>query len=187
MLARLVKLWNAVPQVEEGEPLCKALVRLDLMCYRGTGSWTDLEQIGRPAVLSLSTGRGDTRYALLSGFDSKTAQLETRKGVIRISADQLDLLWNGDFLLLWKRETASTFLLPDSLSPDVRWLRTRLAKAERRTLAGEPSDYFDLPLRDEVVRFQQKRGLIADGVVGLRTLIALSDFADSAPPTLKVR
>ncbi|MEK6805112.1 MAG: AAA family ATPase [Pseudomonadota bacterium] len=187
VLARLIRIWNVAPQVEEGEPLCKALVRLDLMCYRGTGNWTDLEQINRPAVLALSTGRGDTRHALLSGFDGKTAVLETRKGVTRISADQLDLLWNGDFLLLWKRETASTFLLPDSLSPDVRWLRTRLAKAEGRTLTGEPSDYFDLPLRDEVVRYQQKRSLIADGVVGLRTLIALSDFADTAPPILKAR
>ncbi len=187
VLARLVKLWNASPQVEAGEPLCKALVRLDLMCYRGTGSWSDLEQINRPAVLSLSTGRGDSRYALLLGLDSRTATLETRRGISRISADQLDLLWNGDFLLLWKRETASTFLLPDSLSPDVRWLRTRLARADGRNLSGEPSDYFDLPLRDEVVRYQQKRGLIADGVVGLRTLIALSDFADTAPPTLKAR
>ncbi len=184
VLSRLVRIWNVTPTVEPGGTLCSALSQLRVMCYRGTGSWTDLEQINRPAVLALSTGRGDTRYTLLRELDGKTAVLETRKGVTRISADQLDLLWNGDFLLLWQRETTSTFLLPDAQSEDVRWLRARLARAEGRALAAAPSDYFDLPLRDDVVRFQQKRGLIADGVVGLRTLIALSDFADTPPPLL---
>ena len=185
VLTRLTQAWKATPAPAAGEPLCKALSREKLECYRSTGGWVDLEQINRPAILALSTGRGETRHVLLRRHDGVIATLETARGALRVPSAQLDLLWNGDYLVLWRRETEPGALLAQAQGPAVLWLRERLAKLTGTAAPVNPSNFFDLPLRDEVVRFQQQRGLIADGVVGLRTMIALTDGATPPPPTLK--
>ena len=185
VLTRLTNAWGLSPQPAPGEPLCKALARERVECYRSTGGWGDLEQLNRPAVLALATGRGDVRHVLLRGYDGSIATIETPQGDLRVPSGQLDLLWNGDFLLLWRRETEPGALLPQAQGPAVLWLRQRLALLMNTPVPEKPSNFFDLPLRDDVVRFQQSRGLIADGVVGLRTMVALTDGATPSPPRLK--
>jgi murein L,D-transpeptidase YcbB/YkuD len=64
----------------------------------------------------------------------------------------------------------------------VVWLRQRLAQMMGKTAAR--SDIYDDGLKEEVRLFQEARELFADGVVGIRTRIALSDPA-TGTPTLK--
>lgn len=176
VLSRLLQVWSATPAVKEGESVCEALSRERLGCYKSLGEWRDLRLLNRPAILTLSSGRGGVQHVLLRELGQDNALLETAAGPLRMALDQIDLLWTGEFLLLWRHETPDAFIGPDSKGPSVVWLRQRLAEVEGRTLTPPLSASFDEPLRQALLRFQAARGLDRDGLAGARTLIALSNL-----------
>jgi general secretion pathway protein A len=176
VLSRLLAVWSASPQVQAGENICQALAREQLGCYKSLGDWHNLRQLDRPAILTLSSGRGGVQHVLLRELGASDALLETAAGPLRLPLEQIDLLWTGEFLLLWRRETAEQFIGPDSRGASIVWLRQRLAEAEGRALAPPVSSTFDAGLRDALVRFQSAQGLDRDGLAGPRTLIALSNL-----------
>ncbi|MBI2384350.1 MAG: AAA family ATPase [Gammaproteobacteria bacterium] len=182
VLGRLVQLWGANPQPAPGERLCTALAREALECHRATGTWADLKLANRPAVLTVSAARGGRQYVLLRGLSRDRALLETAAGPLELGTDRLELVWTGEYLLLWRRETPSSYIPPDSSGPAVQWLREKLAQAEGRGSAAPVSDRFDADLRQSLMRFQGTHGLDPDGLAGVRTLIVLSDVAP-APGT----
>jgi general secretion pathway protein A len=176
VLSRLLAVWSANPQVQAGENVCQALAREQIGCYKSLGDWHNLRQLDRPAILTLSSGRGGVQHVLLRELGAADALLETAAGPLRLPLDQIDLLWTGEFLLLWRRETAESFIGPDSRGAAIVWLRQRLAEAEGRALAPPVPATFDAGLRDALVRFQAAQGLDRDGLAGPRTLIALSNL-----------
>jgi general secretion pathway protein A len=176
VLSRLLAVWSASPQVQAGENVCQALAREQIGCYKSLGDWHNLRQLDRPAILTLSSGRGGVQHVLLRELGASDALLETANGTLRLPLDQIDLLWTGEFLLLWRRETTESFIGPDSRGAAIVWLRQRLAEAEGRALAPPVPATFDAGLRDALVRFQAAQGLDRDGLAGPRTLIALSNL-----------
>jgi murein L,D-transpeptidase YcbB/YkuD len=69
-------------------------------------------------------------------------------------------------------------------NPDVAWLRRSLEAAQQVKLpAGDPQ-YFDGVLQSQVMDFQRRHGLTADGVVGKQTLIQLNNYSDRKVPLL---
>jgi general secretion pathway protein A len=176
VLSRLLAVWSASPQVQAGENVCQALAREQIGCYKSLGDWHNLRQLDRPAILTLSSGRGGVPHVLLRELGASDALLETANGTLRLPLDQIDLLWTGEFLLLWRRETTESFIGPDSRGAAIVWLRQRLAEAEGRALAPPVPATFDAGLRDALVRFQAAQGLDRDGLAGPRTLIALSNL-----------
>ena len=187
VLSRLLAVWSANPQVQPGENVCQALGREQIGCYKSLGDWNNLRQLNRPAILTLSSGRGGVQHVLLRELGTAQALLETAAGPMHLPLDQIDLLWTGEFLLLWRRETADTLIGPDSKSASIVWLRQRLAEAEGRTLSPPVSDKFDDEMREALVRFQTAQGLDRDGLAGPRTLVALSNLKPlTGTPTLAV-
>jgi general secretion pathway protein A len=176
VLSRLLAVWSASPVVQPGENVCQALAREQIGCYKSLGDWHNLRQLDRPAILTLSSGRGGVQHVLLRELGAADALLETAAGPMRLPLSQIDLLWTGEFLLLWRRETAESFIGPDAKGPAIVWLRQRLAEVEGRTLAAPVAATFDAELRDALVRFQARQGLDRDGLAGPRTLIALSNL-----------
>lgn len=179
VMARLIGLWNPKITIAKGDNVCHALAAQGLECYRGNGQWSDLAQMNRPAILSLSID-GDTQYALLRSLNADNAVLDSASGPLRLPLAQLQPLWSGEFLLLWQRETEQTELTQGSRGPGVVWLRQRLARAEGRSLTPPVPASFGPELRSEVMKFQSSHGLDADGVAGTRTLILLSDIGRPA-------
>jgi general secretion pathway protein A len=64
----------------------------------------------------------------------------------------------------------------------VVWLRKQLALATGHRLTNMNSPRYDSNLSERVRQFQTSHGLAADGVAGIRTLIALSEL-DRGPQT----
>jgi general secretion pathway protein A len=179
VMARLIGLWNPSITIAKGENVCRALSAQNLECYRGSGQWSDLAQLNRPAILSLSMN-GTTQYALLRSLTADSAVLDSTGGPLRLPLAQLQPLWSGEFLLLWQRETEQITLAPGMRGPGVVWLRQRLARADGRSLTPPLPANFGPELRGEVMKFQSAHGLDADGVAGIRTLILLSDVGRPA-------
>jgi len=176
VLSRLLAVWGASPLVQPGENVCQALAREQIGCYKSLGDWHNLRQLNRPAILTLSSGRGGVQHVLLRELGVADALLETAAGAMRLPLEQIDLLWTGEFLLLWRRETPESFIGPESRGGPIVWLRQRLAEAEGRALAPPAARTFDAELRDALIRFQAAQGLDRDGLAGPRTLIALSNL-----------
>jgi len=185
VLSRLLAVWSATPQVRPGENICQALAREQIGCYKSLGDWQNLRQLDRPAILTLSSGRGGVQHVLLRELGGADALLETAAGPLRVPLNQIDLLWTGEFLMLWRRETADSFIGPDATPASIVWLRQQLAELEGRTLTPPVSPRFDAELREALLRFQSAHGLDRDGLAGPRTLIALSNLKPlTGTPTL---
>ena len=187
VLSRLVEIWNAKPQLQADENICLALSREMLDCYKSLGEWRDLRQLNRPAILTLSSGRDGLQHVLLRELGEQDALIETLKGPLRLSLDQIGLLWTGEFLLLWRRATEEVLIGPGEQGASIVWLRQQLAKTEGRTLPAPVSATFDDELRQALIRFQTAQQLDRDGLAGARTLIALDNLnLPAGTPTLRL-
>jgi general secretion pathway protein A len=186
VLAGLVQVWNARPRVAPGESICKALRRERLGCFKSLGDWADLRALDRPAILTLSSGRGGTQHVLLRELGAEDALLETAAGSLRLGLEQIGLLWTGEFLMLWRLDAGQPVIGPDTTGPAVVWLRQRLARAEGRELRPPVPEVFDDELRQALLRFQAAHNLQRDSLAGARTLITLSNLdPDPTTPTLQ--
>ncbi|MDE2149381.1 MAG: AAA family ATPase [Gammaproteobacteria bacterium] len=173
LTARLIGLWTPGLQIGAGQDVCAALTTRQLACYRGQGTLNDLEQMDLPAILSLSLGRDTHQYVLLRKLGDDTATLLTADGPRQLPLAQLAPLWNGEFFLLWPDPAGSTLIAPGASGPAVVWLRRSLAIAGGQTPSQALSSVFDGTLRQQVLNFQHRHDLDADGLAGAQTLIAL--------------
>lgn len=183
LMPRLGRLWDREFRVGN-EKACRALHRYRLECLKGNGEWSDLSAMNAPAVLTLSVG-GELHYVLLRELNSERAVLLGNQGSSSFALRELDPLWTGEYLLLWKRETDEMSIGPEIRGEPIQWLRQRLAERLRRGV-GDPLDgRWDAELREAVQSFQTIQGIRPDGIAGARTLQALSDRRGS--PQLRTR
>jgi general secretion pathway protein A len=142
-----------------------------------TGLRTNLEQIRRldlPAVLEMfHPGRKDTCFLALVGLDGDTAIVTLGdRPPLRVPAAQLDQLWTREAIFLWPDEAR---LVGDQRKAEA-WARDTL---DRLGYTRGPS------LALALEEFQRESQLIADGVVGMRTLMTLYSRGSDARPRLK--
>jgi general secretion pathway protein A len=181
--ARLLELWREDHGTLDGERGCDVAQRVGLRCLAKSGTWTVLRRLDLPAILTLTTPAGERHYVTLTALDEATATLDVAGRVGTFPTTEIEPLWDGAFLALWKSpELATTALRPGMASRDVVWLRQQLA-------AGRPADglaaVFDEELRRRVVDFQRANGLTPDGIVGDETLLRIATMAtDARTPSL---
>jgi general secretion pathway protein A len=181
VMSRLIHLWVPNFRMPADENICRALRSQHLECFKEHGKWADLRALNRPAIITLQTGEGTQHHVLLRELDSTHATLETAMGPQRYTLDELDRLWNGEFLLLWRPEIEASLIGPGSRGEPVLWLRQRLAELAGKAPTVPLFAFFDAELRGEILRFQALRGLEKSGVARTRTLIALGDNQAGTP------
>jgi general secretion pathway protein A len=181
VMSRLIELWAPNFRLSADTNICRALRGERVECFKEHGKWADLAALNRPAILTLQTSDGVAHHVLLRQLDATQATLETAMGPLRYSRQELDTLWNGEFLVLWRPEINATVIGPDSRGDAVIWLRKRLAELNGKPVPAPLFAFFDKGLRDDVMQFQVRRGLEKSGVVRTRTLIALGDNQPDTP------
>ncbi|HEX4896590.1 MAG TPA: AAA family ATPase [Solimonas sp.] len=180
-MSRLVRLWDGRLVIPRGENVCAALRQQRLQCYRSTGSWDDLARMNRPAILTLQLADSGPQYFLLRELGRNYASLDTALGPLRIARSELQTVWNGEFLLLWRSQTPETFIGPDTRGAAIGWLWQTLAEQDEAQVPSPTPETFDTRLAEALRNYQKNRGLVADGVAGIRTLIALGDDLPNTP------
>jgi general secretion pathway protein A len=181
VMSRLIHLWEPNYRMPADENICRALHSQRLECFKEHGKWADLRALNRPAIITLQTAEDTQHHVLLRALDATHATLETAMGPQRYTLDELDRLWNGEFLLLWRPEIDAALIGPGSRGEAVLWLRQRLAELAGKAPPVPLFAFFDAELRGEILRFQTLRGLEKSGVARTRTLIALGDNQAGTP------
>jgi len=146
-----------------------------LDCRTRTGTWTKLRRLNLPAVIELMGSDGERHYATLTGLDQDRATLEIGGKPFTFPLAEIDPLWDGAFIVLWKAPPVSLSLLgPGTRGKDVEWLSQRLRAIEGRPPEGRYRDVYDDELKARVMAFQRSRSLLPDGIVGEETLFQLT-------------
>lgn len=146
-----------------------------LRCLFRAGTWAKLRRLDLPAIIELATPTWERRYATVVALDGQTATLDFGGRRYTFSLSEVDLYWDGSFVLLWKAPTlTSPSIPPGARSKDVAWVRQRLSELDGVPIGGKNQDVFDDGLRARVIAFQRSRSLVPDGIVGEETLIHLT-------------
>jgi general secretion pathway protein A len=185
----LLNLWGAEFDTA-GADGCDQAEAQSLSCAYQRGTWATLRQLDRPVMLTLTMNDGDTRYAALIGLNEDSAALSINGEAITMSVDQLSEYWFGQFALIWRPANGSSQAIgPGMEHENVRWLRQSLATLNDgyQPLDSE-SVFFDTELQDQVIAFQRRHRLDADGVAGEQTQVIINSLlAQEGTPRLSDR
>jgi general secretion pathway protein A len=160
---------------------CPPVLAPGLFCVRGRASLDKLAALGRPVLVRLQSREGEA-WALLLGIDALRVRIwlaGARHDVDRIA---LDRHWRGDFAALWR---GPDFLaappLPGEAGPAVDWIHDRLRDRAGLSIPEAGPAVLDAGSIAAVRRLQTAHGLVADGVIGPETLLALSSADEEGP------
>jgi len=172
----LLDLWGVAYDPANGTA-CAQAEAAGLSCYFQRGTWSSLEQLDRPVILTL-TDDGMTREVALVGLDGDVAWLATTSETEAVPLDDLADFWFGQFLLVWRPPNrVAAPIGPGMQNEDVRWLRQSLASLNTSfQVEAVTPDLFDSELEAEVVSFQRKHRLEADGLAGQKTQIIINSL-----------
>lgn len=175
------------------------------------GSIALLRRLDHPVAIPLARNRredapGRHRWIAITGFKRDRARVAglVPDQIVTIPIADLEAHWLETGIIVWERyESIPPVLVRDDEGPAVDWLQTALAELDFLDPDPDPATdsarppvpvRFDTATDEALRRFQLDRGLVADGVAGPLTQIALyaglerypvprlSAFQTPAPP-----
>ncbi len=185
-LTALFAHWGLDYAKLRGATGCERAMNSGLQCLFQSGTWNNLRQLNRPAVIELIDGQGRKHHVLVAGLEGDRVASQLGEREYSFPIRELDRYWYGQYLMLWKPPLAEKRVLRRGMrGQSVVWLRNTLARYNRQP-GGERSDLFDKELETEVKSFQRAHHLEDDGIVGSLTLIKLNSYDPvTAPPMLR--
>jgi len=185
-MIQALKVWKkTVPA--ENQVDCHYIAAEGLQCLFDKANWKDLLELDRPAILEFSLPSEEKRYALLTGVDKGQPILRFNEDLRFPLADLLNA-WNGYYLILWQSPRPGMLeIAPQQLSSNVPWLRRQLNVTTGAAVNADQPLFFDESLKTQLIDFQRRHHLTADGIAGARTLIHLDNSTGAADsPHLKI-
>jgi general secretion pathway protein A len=158
------------------------------ICSQQKGNWGEFLSFNRPAILTVTINGERTFISVLSA-DGEQATITKQNKIISVPLSEIQPLWNGEYTLLWKSPFADlkVIQLGDSGVP-VQWLEKQLLSLENPNSTDEiiipDTMRFDTALKKQLIQFQTKHGLRADGVAGQQTIMMINQLRDSSIPLL---
>ncbi|MBW1816585.1 MAG: AAA family ATPase [Deltaproteobacteria bacterium] len=187
----IFRLWDVDFDPKPDKTACDAALAAGLRCHHDRGNWNTLAHYGRPAVLELSDEARRLYLVVATALNDRDVTLGFSGREVTLPPSQVERMWWGDFIILWKPPPLKSLLIrPGSSGPDVRWLKGRLNKAEGLPPGGpegEEDPVFDDDVTLRVMAFQSAHALKSDGVVGEQTLIQLTAAGNDASGPLLSR
>jgi general secretion pathway protein A len=185
----LFRQWGASVTLRPSDLGCKVALTQGFECLFQSGGWPKLRRYDLPAILELLMPDGTRRRATLVGLADKTATLAIGKEEYEVPLEEVNRMWDGAYILLWKPPFASRRLKPGDSGKEVLWVRRALDVFEGKASSPDDSELFDEGLKQRVIAFQRRQSLIQDGCVGGDTLVQLALLArqGSGAPSISRR
>ena len=182
----LFKVWSLRYEAGTDDP-CTQATRQGLECLTQRGSFGQLRQFNRPAILLVNDPSGTSHQVVLTALSDERASIDLGGQKHEVSIAELARYWFGDFIMLWRPGTPRVKPLSVGMHGDeVRWLRQSLARASGVTPDEKASDVFDTDLSQAVMEFQRRNQLAVDGIAGVQTQIVLASVV-AGPDTPLLR
>jgi general secretion pathway protein A len=184
--AKLFGIWGAHYVAGSDDP-CTQAVKQGLECLTQRGSFGQLRQYNRPAILLLNDDSGTSHQVVLTHLADERARIDLGGAKHEIGIGELSRYWFGDFVMLWRPGTNGVKPLSVGMRGDeVRWLRQSLQRVSGAEPDAAASDVFDAELSKLVMEFQRRNQLAVDGIAGVQTQIVLAS-AVAAPDSPLLR
>ena len=171
----LFSLWSVELPASVKPDFCDFAKQYGLLCMLEQGNWNTLRQFNRPVILQLVTADGRRVPVVLQYLDDSIAEVIIGNELYRLAIEQVEQSWYGDYtLLLQPPPGGRLFMKIGDRGPVVSWLRQQLKLAQGVVIPTADPLVFDFALQEQVLDFQRKHGLVADGIVGKNTIIHLN-------------
>lgn len=178
-LGELLLIWG-VSLPAEGMADCHQVAVSGLHCLAGKGNWKDVLDLDRPVLLEFADAQGRKRFLPIQGVEQDQALVQSG-GAMRFPLADVLADWGGNYLLLWRSpRPGAADIGVGQKSAEVLWLREKLGQVMVLPPAETAPDYFDVTLKQQLIQFQRRQGLAADGVAGAKTLIELDNLTGAA-------
>lgn len=174
-MKNLLSIWNV--DYDSSKSGACAAEDAGLSCVDQRGSWSVLQQLDRPAVLTLTDSEGRSHEAVVVAInDDSSADLLLGDQRMTFPVDAITRLWYGQYLMVWRPATSDpASIRPGTRGPAVLWLRQSLAKLDPEFSAtGDLADVFDAELGQHLIEFQRRNRLKTDGFAGQQTQIIIN-------------
>lgn len=166
---QLLAMWDADNGVIWNQTRCPEVSLIGMGCLRRQGN---LNQISRQNVPVLLLLEGD-QLALLKGHQDQQWLLSTASGDQWLDAAAINQRWLGSYFIVWPMAVE---LINDTIGRETKDWALNVAQV----IDNDPSIQAD-DLSDWITQFQQRNGLVADGIIGNETQMALSLHAYHGP------
>ena len=174
-MTNLLAVWNI--EFDRNVPsACSQAEAAGLSCLSQRGSWGLLRQLDKPVVITLTDSAGHPHRAVMTAIDDDSAELLVGAERMTVSVDDIAELWYGQYLLIWQPPDGDPSALQvGARGPKVIWLRQSLAALDPTSpMAVSDSDVFDDDLEQQLMEFQRRNRLEADGLAGQRKQIIIN-------------
>ncbi len=164
---------------------CERAARVGLRCLFESGTWSNLRQLNRPAIIELVDEAGLRHHLLVVKLADESATLLLAGRRYELPLVDVGRLWFGKYLALWSPpEVGERMVRRGMRGASVTWVRDTLARYGLPSAASPSSELFDTELEAQVKEFQRRHQLQDDGLVGKMTLVYLSSYSGSASAPL---
>jgi general secretion pathway protein A len=182
--ASLFAAWGAQYDATRGRACDQALTQ-KLQCVFQKGTWAQLRQLNRPAILTLTDPDGNAHQVVVTSLTDEAAKIRIGDTTHDVTIAALSRYWFGEFLILWRPHTQEPRALSiGNRDEGVRWLRKSLYMALGQPVSEPGSDTYDEELAAMVEEFQHQHRLDVDGVAGLQTQVLLDSLTSTEAPLL---
>jgi general secretion pathway protein A len=172
--ASLFAIWGIQPAWNTSETGCEAAESQGMECLSQEGSWLKLRRYNLPAILETVLPNGARHRIALVGLEKDRAILTIGERQYSFPLSEIDGVWDGSFILLWKPPFKIKVLSRGSRGSEVLWIRAALDQLEGKEPSPAPSDLLDKQLEQRIIAFQREQSLVPDGFVGSETLVRLT-------------
>jgi general secretion pathway protein A len=186
-LVNLLAVWSiASSEVYSPEAFAGIATTFGLQSEKVTQAapWM-LSAIDRPGIVVLNENGGLLKSYLLTYIDEDSVTLRIKDGEIDLDLDQFKDRWTGSFLYLWRPHKEFDLLMQgDTDKLAMSWLQEKLSMDDEGIEKVITGGRYTEAVKDQVVGFQRRHGLKADGIVGRQTLMRLNELFDDEIPRL---
>jgi len=185
----LVQLWGIDPKAKTSwQQLCQNLPK-SLQCYQNDVlDFEALKRINLPVIVNYNSGNV-SNFVVVTNINLDDSTITFLKNGEPVVVDMASYLqnWSGGGQLLWQPPASyNRVLSPNQRNKQfVNWLQIQLRNknviSERFITGG----LYNAILVDYVKQFQQDNGLQPDGIIGIQTVLALSDDATDQPQLIE--
>ncbi|HJW82263.1 MAG TPA: AAA family ATPase, partial [Acidiferrobacterales bacterium] len=160
---------------------CERAARVGLRCLFESGTWSNLRQLNRPAIIELVDEAGLRHHLLVVKLAGESATLLLAGQRYELPLVDVGRLWFGKYLALWSPpEVGERMIRRGMRGASVAWVRDTLARYGLPRATSPASELFDTDLEAQVKEFQRRHQLQDDGLVGKMTLVYLSSYTGNA-------